>query len=113
MNNYCSNNMCYRNYQMPQKSFSSYRDSSIPYNYSSTDGVGYNQSFTNNSGIYHQASSDDRFFFAPFLVGGLAGTALGYGIANNNQIKGGYYMPPPPIYYYPSPAPYTYNNYYY
>ena len=86
MNNYCSNNMCYRNYQMPQKSFSSYRDSSIPYNYSSTDGVGYNQSFTNNSGIYPQASSDDRFFFAPFLVGGLAGTALGYGIANNNQI---------------------------
>ena len=82
-------------------------------NYSSTDGVGYNQSFTNNSGIYPQASSDDRFFFAPFLVGGLAGTALGYGIANNNQIKGGYYMPPPPIYYYPSPAPYTYNNYYY
>ena len=113
MNNYCSNNMCYRNYQMPQKSFSSYRDSSIPYNYSSTDGVGYNQSFTNNSRIYPQASSDDRFFFAPFLVGGLAGTALGYGIANNNQIKGGYYMPPPPIYYYPSPAPYTYNNYYY
>lgn len=113
MNNYCSNNMCYRNYQMPQKSFSSYRDSSIPYNYSSTDGVGYNQSFTNNSGIYPQASSDDRFFFAPFLVGGLAGTALGYGIANNNQIKGVYYMPPPPIYYYPSPAPYTYNNYYY
>ena len=113
MNNYCSNNMCYRNYQMPQKSFSSYRDSSIPYNYSSTDGVGYNQSFTNNSGIYPQASSDDRFFFAPFLVGGLAGPALGYGIANNNQIKGGYYMPPPPIYYYPSPVPYTYNNYYY
>ena len=113
MNNYCSNNMCYRNYQMPQASFSSYRDSSIPYNYSSTDGAGYNQSFTNNSGIYPQASSDDRFFFAPFLVGGLAGTALGYGIANNNQIKGGYYMPPPPIYYYPSPVPYTYNNYYY
>lgn len=27
----------------------------------------------------------DRFFLAPFLVGGLAGTALGYGIANNNQ----------------------------
>ena len=112
MNNCCSNNMCYRNYQMPQKSFSSYRDSSIPYNYSSTDGVRYNQSFTTNSGFYPQASGDDRFFFAPFLVGGLAGTALGYGIANNNQIKGGYYMPPP-IYYYPSPMPYTYNNYYY
>ena len=114
MNNCCSNNMCYSNYQMPQASFSSYRESSsIPYNYSSTDGVRYNQSFTTNSGFYPQASGDDRFFFAPFLVGGLAGTALGYGIANNNQIKGGYYMPPPPIYYYPSPAPYTYNNYYY
>ena len=54
---------------------------------------------------------DDRFFLAPFVVGGLAGTALGYGIANNNQIKGGYYMPP--VYYYPSQVPYTYNNYYY
>ena len=30
-------------------------------------------------------NDDDRFFFAPFLVGGLAGTALGMGIANNNQ----------------------------
>ena len=33
-------------------------------------------------------SDEERFFFAPFLIGGLAGTALGYGIANNNQING-------------------------
>ena len=72
-------------------------------------------SFTNfNTPNGNFGTEDDRFFFAPFLVGGLAGTALGYGIANNNQIKnGGYYMPPPPIYYYPTPTPYTYNNYYY
>ena len=112
MNNYCSNNMCYRNYQMPQSNtISSFRSSTNPY--TSTSNVGYNESFIPNSTTYPQPTGDDRFFFAPFLVGGLAGTALGYGIANNNQIKGGNYMPPPPIYYYPQPAPYTYNNYYY
>lgn len=39
---------------------------------------------------YATNSNDDRFFgpfVAPFLFGGLAGTALGYGIANNNQIN--------------------------
>lgn len=39
----------------------------------------------NGYGTY--ANEGDRFFFAPFLVGGLAGTALGYGLANNNQIN--------------------------
>ena len=34
-----------------------------------------------------QGHDDERFFLAPLLVGGLAGTALGYGIANNNQIN--------------------------
>ena len=64
-----------------------------------------------NQGEFYQ-NPDERFFLAPFLVGGLAGTALGYGIANNNQINNGYYMPPP-VYYYP-PQPYNYyNNYYY
>ena len=55
-------------------------------------------------------NNGDRIFWAPFLVGGIAGTALGYGIANNNQNK--YY---PPVYYppMPIPAPYYYNNYYY
>lgn len=52
----------------------------------------------------------ERFFFAPFVLGGLAGTALGYGIANNNR-------PPYPVYYPPMmmPQPYpTYTtNYYY
>lgn len=92
------------------------------YNYDpSYDFYRNNQSSLNTNSNYYSStnqefyptSQDDRFFFAPFIVGGLAGTALGYGIANNNQIKGGYYMPPPPIYYYPSPVPYTYNNYYY
>lgn len=114
MNNYCSNNMCYRNYQIPKNSNNEYyRESIMPNSYQmnayqTNPSPNFN---TNNNGFVQE---DDRFFFAPFLVGGLAGTALGYGIANNNQIKnGGYYMPPPPIYYYPAPTPYTYNNYYY
>ncbi len=59
---------------------------------------------------------EDRFFLAPFLVGGLAGTALGYGLANNQYNSPGYY----PIPMYPVYSPYpiypTYssnNNYYY
>ena len=57
--------------------------------------------------------NDERFFWAPFVVGGLAGTALGYGIANNNQMNNnpGYYYPmyyPYPTYIYP-----TQNTYYY
>lgn len=68
-------------------------------------------------------SQDERFFLAPFLVGGLAGTALGYGIANNNQMNNQMYYPMVPIY--PIPPTYTYqsspiyptysnsNNYYY
>lgn len=51
----------------------------------------------------------ERFFFAPFLLGGLAGTALGYGIANNR--------PPYPVYYPPmmmqQPYPMYTTNYYY
>lgn len=57
---------------------------------------------------------DERGFFIPFVVGGLAGGALGYGIANNNflahQQQGGFYpqmrpccpqaMPMPMPYYY-------------
>ena len=53
---------------------------------------------------------DDRFL-APFLIGGIAGTALGYGIGNNN------YYNRPPVYYVPAPpyqyVPYNNNNYYY
>ena len=36
---------------------------------------------------YVYSNDGERFFWAPFVVGGLAGTALGYGIANNNQIN--------------------------
>ncbi len=42
-----------------------------------------------------QNSNDDRFI-VPFLVGGVAGTALGYGLANNNNQA---YYPYPPYYY--------------
>ena len=57
---------------------------------------------------YDNYSDDERFFWAPFVVGGLAGTALGFGIANNNQMnsnQGYYYAPmyyPYPTYVYPS-----------
>ncbi len=55
-------------------------------------------------------NDEDRFFWAPFVVGGLAGTALGYGIANNNQMNHGYYptpyYPPYPMYVYPTQTTY-------
>ena len=81
-----------------------------PYDYNTLRG---------NNGNYPVTYTEDgeRFFWAPFVVGGLAGTALGYGIANNNQInpKGGCCMQP--VYYYPvaqqMPAPYSYNNNFY
>lgn len=47
-----------------------------------------------------QGAEDERFFWAPFVVGGLAGTALGFGIANNNQINR------PPCCMQPMPMPY-------
>ncbi len=60
---------------------------------------------------------DERFFWAPFVVGGLAGTALGYGLANNNQIQNqqpNYYYPAYPIYpSYPVFPTYSTSNYYY
>lgn len=77
-----------------------------------------NFSSNNYSTNTYSNPDDERFFLAPFLVGGIAGTALGYGIANNNQMN----RPPCcgfmpyPVY----PAPYsnypTYsnsNNFYY
>ncbi len=62
-----------------------------------------------NSRNYYQ---DDRTFLAPFLVGGVAGTALGYGIANNNIYKNQGYYPYPSTYYftpYPMGVPYYRN----
>lgn len=60
----------------------------------------YKYNYPNN---YNNYNNGDRIFWAPFLVGGLAGTALGYGIANNNY--GRYY---PPVYYVPGPQPMPY-----
>ena len=81
-------------------------------NYSIRNDLGPNQGGYDNDG--------NRFFLAPFLVGGLAGTALGYGIANNNQLnQGGYYYGGPAYYPYPYPYPaptYVYpsqNTYYF
>ncbi len=55
---------------------------------------------------------DDRFLLAPFLLGGVAGTALGYGISQNNQNQ--YYpMPVYPVYPYPPCPNCNNNNYYY
>lgn len=64
---------------------------------------------------YMNNGEDDRFFFAPFLVGGLAGTALGLGIANNNQMNNvGYYQPYPMYPVYPVYPSYPVeNNFYY
>ena len=61
------------------------------------------------------STGDDRFFLGPFLVGGLAGTALGYGIANNNQINNRppFYGPMMPYPYPISPGYPVYNTYYY
>ena len=68
-----------------------------------------------NSASYY--GNDERFFWAPFVVGGLAGTALGYGLANNNQIQNqpmAYYYPTYPMYpnYHVYPT-YSTSNYYY
>ena len=83
----------------------------------------------NSSYMYRNGQNNgDRFFLAPFIAGGLAGTALGFGIANNNQINngnfGGFYPAPMPIFpVYPTPyctncpnqqpTYTTSNNYYY
>ena len=77
-----------------------------------------NSSYSTYYGTYPNPN-EERFFLAPFLMGGLAGTALGYGIANNNQInQQPYYpmVPMVPIYYSTYPSFPTYsnsNNYYY
>jgi hypothetical protein len=60
-----------------------------------------------NNNIYY--NEDDRFLLAPFLLGGLAGGALGYGISNSNKQQ--YY--PYPVYYYPTYPMYSNSNYYY
>ena len=56
-------------------------------------------------------NEDDRFLLAPFLLGGLAGGALGYGIATTNKPQ--QYYPMYPMYYYPVYPMYSNSNYYY
>lgn len=75
----------------------------------------YNDIRNNNMMIRNQGIDDERFFWAPFVVGGLAGTALGYGIANNNQMNNqGYYYYPQPMYYpYPTYVYPSQNTYYF
>ena len=73
---------------------------------------------SNYSGNPNYYEEEERFFLAPFLIGGLAGTALGYGIANNNQMNHSSYYPMTapmvPVYYsYPVTPTYSSNNYYY
>ena len=68
--------------------------------------------YPNNVTYYGE---DDRFLLAPFLLGGLAGTALGYGISTNNKPQ---YYPVYPMYpvfptYYGYPTYTTSNNYFY
>ena len=55
-----------------------------------------NRRIYRNYPVQYTNNNDDRFLF-PFLVGGVAGTALGYGIANNNYNSNNR----PPVYYYP------------
>lgn len=75
----------------------------------------YNDIRNNNMMVRNPNNEDERFFWAPFVVGGLAGTALGYGIANNNQLNNqGYYYYQQPIYYpYPTYIYPSQNTYYF
>lgn len=86
------------NYIIPNNSTGMYRN---------TTGLQTN----NYSYDMYQDTGDDRFFLAPLVVGGLAGTALGFGIANNNQLNRpqccGWQMMPMP--YYPQQYP-TFSN---
>ena len=82
-----------------------------------------NHNFNYNNQEFYPEAQDDRFFLAPFVVGGLAGTALGYGLANNNQLnyqnqpccgRPMYFFPQQPMYYqYPYNFSSTSNNFYY
>ncbi len=62
--------------------------------------------YSNPTAFYSDTmnQNDDRFLF-PFLVGGVAGGALGYGIANNNNNNN------PQVFYPFPPAPMNYPQY--
>ena len=55
------------------------------YSYKNIIPNNYQSMYKNNNQVLY--NDGDRFFLAPFVVGGLAGTALGYGLANNNQLN--------------------------
>lgn len=91
-----------------------------PYKYSIPNNSRYmyrNNTTLQNYPYTNNYNNDERFFWAPFVVGGLAGTALGYGIANNNQLNNGNYnnngVPCCGGYYYPMPYYPMYTNNYY
>ena len=59
-------------------------NNNYPYNFN-------NYKWPNNNGFQKQQNvyyQDDRNLLVPFLFGGVAGTALGYGIANNKILLG-------------------------
>lgn len=90
-------------------------------NYNMPNNMYRGNNSVDNYGTY--TTDGERFFWAPFVVGGLAGTALGYGIANNNQLNNGkpccggngFYPVYPTPYYTPYPTGFSSfsNNYFY
>ena len=67
-----------------------------------------NKNYYPQNVVYYR---DERGLLIPFLFGGVAGTALGYGIANNNMYKNNqpqYYFQPYYPYYPYQPYPYYY-----
>ena len=70
-----------------------------------------NNIISNNRPVMYPNNKFNKQDDRSFLIGGIAGTALGYGIGNNN------YYNRPPVYYVPAPpyqyVPYNNNNYYY
>lgn len=76
----------------------------------------YNNSIPNNQVIYsNYRDNGNRGPFLPFIVGGVAGTALGYGIANNNFLANQPRPMPMPMpccsgpMFYPQQQPYFWN----
>ena len=69
--------------------------------------------YNNNYPVAYQNPEEDRFLLAPFLLGGVAGTALGYGISQNNNQQQYYPVPVYPVYPYPQCPNCNNNNYYY
>ena len=85
----------------------------------------YNYDNYSNFNNYNPSGyNDERFFGIPFIIGGLAGGALGYGIGAYQNNQGNTYYPVYPVTYptyynpvyttYPTyPTYQTSNNYYY